>query len=552
MPHPGALVDTLQPGIFCVSGNLGSVDMLYSSLSNKWDFSRDYTILSLLKYINTIILIVILTTLIFAGFVFREYRDLKSYMGYIAENGKSALFHEEYINQNTAFRLSRAFSSAPSGITTAANKDIDICKYAESLNGVYGLNLSGQKLATLNGTLQTRNPSCASWESDAASLIVGQENAANAVSKYSFSNYSGYVFNNIRYYIDLKNSYIYINKIVDSKHYTFNNWLVSENGRIDIDRSAKTINIDGSALTDLRQGESIVSHIYKDGYTHKNIISMITPVFQREEIKGIFITDINIDDLATSFYTAERPLLWRFLSLYVTDNVTGAKISFHHPVLKSFTPISYAEKITGYYTLHIQLDGIYFLISILWLVALYLFGTWLLCRYAKKQLDRNRSLSHDNMTDAMTGLYNRKVLTSSLEQKIHALLSNNIAVTVISIDSDGLKKINDTLGHHMGDRAIQYLGRALAQSIRKSDYGIRLGGDEFSLILIDYSLTKSNEVITRIHDYLLTIDEDKLVGFSYGSYQMAAGDTLETALLKADELLYQHKRNKYGEKGSSR
>jgi diguanylate cyclase (GGDEF)-like protein len=156
------------------------------------------------------------------------------------------------------------------------------------------------------------------------------------------------------------------------------------------------------------------------------------------------------------------------------------------------------------------------------------------------------------MTDAMTGLYNRKVLTSSLEQKIHALLSNNIAVTVISIDSDGLKKINDTLGHHMGDRAIQYLGRALAQSIRKSDYGIRLGGDEFSLILIDYSLTKSNEVITRIHDYLLTIDEDKLVGFSYGSYQMAAGDTLETALLKADELLYQHKRNKYGEKGSSR
>ncbi|WP_254902685.1 GGDEF domain-containing protein [Cedecea sp. NFIX57] len=152
----------------------------------------------------------------------------------------------------------------------------------------------------------------------------------------------------------------------------------------------------------------------------------------------------------------------------------------------------------------------------------------------------------------MTGLYNRKVLTSSLERKIQGLLNNNIAVTVISIDSDGLKRINDTLGHAMGDRAIQYLGRALAQSIRKSDYGIRLGGDEFSLILIDYSLIKSNEVIARIQDYLLTIDEQKMVAFSYGSYQMAAGDTLAIALLKADELLYQHKRNKYGANGSSR
>ncbi|SMG32381.1 diguanylate cyclase (GGDEF) domain-containing protein [Cedecea sp. NFIX57] len=299
-------------------------------------------------------------------------------------------------------------------------------------------------------------------------------------------------------------------------------------------------------------GENIVSHIYKDGYTRKNIISMITPVFQRQDIKGLFITDINIDDLATSFYTSERPLLWRFLSLYVTDNATGDKITFHRPALKSFTPITYEERITRYYTLHIKLDGIYFLLAIFWLIALYVGGTWLLCRYARKQLNRHRSLSHDNMTDAMTGLYNRKVLTSSLERKIQGLLNNNIAVTVISIDSDGLKRINDTLGHAMGDRAIQYLGRALAQSIRKSDYGIRLGGDEFSLILIDYSLIKSNEVIARIQDYLLTIDEQKMVAFSYGSYQMAAGDTLAIALLKADELLYQHKRNKYGANGSSR
>ncbi len=59
------------------------------------------------RYINT--LIVILTTAIFIGFIIREYRDLERYMSYVAENGKSALSHAEYINQNMAFQLSRAF-----------------------------------------------------------------------------------------------------------------------------------------------------------------------------------------------------------------------------------------------------------------------------------------------------------------------------------------------------------------------------------------------------------------------------------------------------------
>ncbi len=63
------------------------------------------------RYINT--LIVILTTAIFIGFIIREYRDLERYMSYVAENGKSALSHAEYINQNMAFQLSRAFSAAP-------------------------------------------------------------------------------------------------------------------------------------------------------------------------------------------------------------------------------------------------------------------------------------------------------------------------------------------------------------------------------------------------------------------------------------------------------
>jgi diguanylate cyclase (GGDEF)-like protein len=203
---------------------------------------------------------------------------------------------------------------------------------------------------------------------------------------------------------------------------------------------------------------------------------------------------------------------------------------------------------TQYYTLHVKLDAIYVVILTFWLVLLYVLATVMLLRYARKQFIRQKLLSRDNITDVLTGLYNRKVITPELNQKIQLLVERDIPVTVIAIDSDGLKRINDTLGHHMGDKAIQSLGLALAQSIRKSDYGIRLGGDEFCLILIDNNIDRSRDMIARIQGYLQTIDTEKMVAFSWGSYQMCEGDTLEEAMLKADALLYQHKRAKYADR----
>ncbi|MBX8463378.1 diguanylate cyclase, partial [Enterobacter sp. RIT637] len=211
------------------------------------------------------------------------------------------------------------------------------------------------------------------------------------------------------------------------------------------------------------------------------------------QIKGLLITDINIHDLATSFITPDRPILWKFLSLYVTDNTTGGNIIFHKPILRSLDLINYKDEMTQYYTLHVKLDAIYVVILTFWLVLLYVLATVMLLRYARKQFIRQKLLSRDNITDVLTGLYNRKVITPELNQKIQLLVERNIPLTVIAIDSDGLKRINDTLGHHMGDKAIQSLGLALAQSIRKSDYGIRLGGDEFCLILIDNNIDRSRD-----------------------------------------------------------
>lgn len=495
------------------------------------------------RYIN--MLTIILSTTIFIGFIMREYRDLQRYMGYVAENGESALSHAEYINQHMALQLSRAFSAAPLMSDGQNDKTRAVCEHLESVNGVSGLNLTHQTFKGLSGTLQTRNPDCHIWGRDVSALSIIQSDYNQSASKYTFSNYRGYVFHNIKYYIDLANNYIYINKIIDANQYRFDNWLVRDDNLIDITRSAHTINIDPSALNDLLHGENITSHVYQDGYTKKNIISMLTPVFQNGMIKGVIVTDVNIDDLATSFYTADRPVLWRFLSLYVTDRSTGDDIYFHRSKIKTFNIIKYKENLTPFYILNIKMDLLYFALNNLWLAVLYILSTWLLCRYTKTQMARHAMLSKDNVTDTLTGLYNRKVLNDALDRKIGTALGKNIPVTVVSIDSDGLKKINDTRGHDVGDKVIQLLGQAIEQSIRKSDYGIRLGGDEFILILIDTPYLKSLEIIARIKAHLEHTDTDKLVAFSHGNHQMDPDDSLETAIKKSDKLLYVQKRDKY-------
>ena len=500
------------------------------------------------KYITAIVLSVVCTTALFTSLAIREVHELQEYMGYVAENGKSALFHEESINQKIATRLSRAFYTSTLSSPAGDSEREKTCQLLENEGDIYGFNLLRKNNNALEGTLQTHNQSCKEWVGDIDGLSTILSSAIETASKYSFSNYTGYSFKNIRYYIDLDHNYIYINQLVNTKNYTFNNWLVANNGNINISRSAHTISIDDEALKDLLKGESTLSHIYQDGYTGNNIISMLTPVFLGDKVKGILITDLNIKDLIVSFKTIDRPLLWRFLSLYVTDNGTGTHILFHKPDITLYGLLSYEDSLTPYYTLHVKLDTFYVIIANLWLFILYILGTWVLCRYAHKQLIRQESLSRDNVTDAMTGLYNRKIITPELEEKIRLLVDRGIAITVIAIDSDGLKKINDTLGHHMGDKAIQSLGIALGNTIRKSDYGIRLGGDEFCLVLIDYSLNKSRDVIDRAQQQLLRIDNDKLVSFSWGAYQLQSGDSLEVAMLKADGLLYQHKRSKYPER----
>lgn len=138
----------------------------------------------------------------------------------------------------------------------------------------------------------------------------------------------------------------------------------------------------------------------------------------------------------------------------------------------------------------------------------------------------------------MTGLYSRKILTSTLEQRLQKMVNAGTLVTFIAIDYDKLKTMNDTLGHQEGDRVITLLAKTIQASIHRSDYAIRLGGDEFCIILIDY-------VAELISDNLHIIDPDTSVSFSAGIYTMQPNGTIDDAYKASDAQRYLNKQEKH-------
>ena len=96
-----------------------------------------------------------------------------------------------------------------------------------------------------------------------------------------------------------------------------------------------------------------------------------------------------------------------------------------------------------------------------------------------RQADRLAGLA---TTDALTGLQNARALQDRLQREVARAVRYRQPLSLLLIDLDGLKAINDRLGHHAGDRALRHVAGAIRAQLRASDIGVRWGGDEFALL----------------------------------------------------------------------
>jgi diguanylate cyclase (GGDEF)-like protein len=156
-----------------------------------------------------------------------------------------------------------------------------------------------------------------------------------------------------------------------------------------------------------------------------------------------------------------------------------------------------------------------------------------------------RSLS---LIDELTGLHNRRGFVTLAEQRLKLAARQGLHSSLVFVDLDDLKHINDTFGHREGDRALQRVAEAFRECFRESDVVARIGGDEFCALLSD--APQSGEVILhRRLSRALGIREGGpgrgyRVTVSVGIVEVRGAYDLERQLARADARMYQEKRSK--------
>lgn len=151
----------------------------------------------------------------------------------------------------------------------------------------------------------------------------------------------------------------------------------------------------------------------------------------------------------------------------------------------------------------------------------------------------------DDLTDA----YNRRAGFLALEKSLEIAKLKKEPLSVIFIDVDNLKTINDNFGHDAGDFVLRKIADIIRNSIRESDILIRVGGDEFVLVLPNARKQDVEKIVNRIKEALtnIKIDEDMRIDLSYGicEYNDFEKDLdIEDLIKAADNKMYKMKKNK--------
>ncbi|WP_293775802.1 sensor domain-containing diguanylate cyclase [uncultured Oxalicibacterium sp.] len=148
--------------------------------------------------------------------------------------------------------------------------------------------------------------------------------------------------------------------------------------------------------------------------------------------------------------------------------------------------------------------------------------------------------------DALTGLANRSLFNEVLEQHLTLCKRNQTPLSILYIDLDGFKAINDQHGHDVGDRLLCTVASRMKVGSRRSDMVARLGGDEFAIIMVGASRADSAVVAQKLVDSLscpYEIDGMKLrISASIGiAGYPESGETVESLLQRADDAMYRAK-----------
>ena len=267
--------------------------------------------------------------------------------------------------------------------------------------------------------------------------------------------------------------------------------------------------------------------------SQKEIISIVTPVYDEGNIIGDYVLNVNIELYISGGLDVGYETENNINNLIVT--YPGYPYSY-----LNYSKTTVADNQTTYtyrYPYSKLIIDYFWVFVVLLLTSLnYLFYV----NKARIAKDELVDAKHSALKDELTGLYNRRIYNEpSFNQAVQGK-----ACSVIAIDGDRIKKINDNLGHSWGDEVIQHIAHSMKDVFRRDDFLIRVGGDEFIVIMPNCSFEnakKASEILER------QVTESKVaslgfdVSVSVGVAFKGASESLENVLHKADEKLYEQK-----------
>lgn len=179
-------------------------------------------------------------------------------------------------------------------------------------------------------------------------------------------------------------------------------------------------------------------------------------------------------------------------------------------------------------------------------------GVMLGLGYTRRQLfeyeARFRQAVDEARTDPLTGLWNRKAFDEAAMMQTAVARRYGGPLSLLVVDVDRFKTINDAEGHAAGDHALQKLAQVIRETTRESDFVARLGGDEFALLLPQTDAPGAAVLAQRIRERLVTAQQSPATSeskftmtFSGGIAMLTAGETATSLLERADQALYHAK-----------
>ncbi|MDO9042808.1 MAG: GGDEF domain-containing protein [Desulfocapsaceae bacterium] len=149
--------------------------------------------------------------------------------------------------------------------------------------------------------------------------------------------------------------------------------------------------------------------------------------------------------------------------------------------------------------------------------------------------------------DALTGLANRRVFDERIKSMMDSARRSGRPLTMASMDLDRFKQINDNMGHQRGDQVLQQVAVVMAEAVRSTDLLVRMGGDEFLLVMDDTDQKSARILAERlclaVDQLEVWADSETKLGISIGLAQWGKDEDLNAWMERVDDILYHAKAN---------